>query len=373
MARFLAVTSRGLSEPLAAELKELGFEKCRPRGDAVEVECLWNDLYRLHQSRLATRILKPLIEFIAYNEDDLYYGILRKHDFTSYIELNQNFRIEAHVRDHHKLRDQRFVAMKVKDAVADQFRNKFGGRPDVGREDDVDLKIVVRVVGPKVSVALDLTGEPLSNRGYRLETGLAPLRENVAAGMVRLSGWTPAQPLVDPFCGSGTILIEAALIATGRNPLLQKRRFLFERLKIFKDKSRPSFVPSEPSSVQPRLFGYDADAKVIAKARQNARNAGVEKQIIFEQRAVKDLAAPCVESGVLLTNPPYGERLDDVEKAKATFNEFSQTLKREFKNWDAWILSGNRESIQGLRLKATRRIPLWNGPIECRLLHYSIR
>lgn len=377
MARFIAITSRGLLEPLAQELESLDIRKPRVRPDCVEFDGSWADCFRVHRmSRIASRILLPVLDFVAYNEDDLYYGILRKHDFTKYIEPSQTLRIEAHTRDHKTLRDQRYIAMKVKDAVVDQFWAKFNERPNVGDDETADLRIVVRVVETKISVALDLTGETLSNRGYRKFVGDAPLRENVAAGMLRLSGWQMDRPLVDPFCGSGTILIEAALAMAGGSPLKKKRRFAFESLNQFKKsqtvlEDKPFTKRSPPPKAM--LFGYDVNAGVLEKAQANARAAGVENWILFRQKDVRDLTSPSDQPGVILTNPPYGERMGTDAQVAALMADFSGTLKRQFKNWDAWILSGNREATTALHLKADRRVPLWNGPIDCRLLHYQLR
>jgi len=372
MPKFLAITSRGLIEPLAAELKENNFKHVTAKPDGVEVDCSWAEMQRLHHvTRLATRVLLPVADFIAYNEEELYYGVLRKHDFTKYIDVKQSFRIEAKVRDHVKLRDQRFVAMKVKDAVADQFRQKFGSRPDVGDEEHAALRVVVRVVRNDVSLAVDMTGEPMSHRGYRKEAGEAPLRENLAAGLVLMAGWGHGRKIVDPFCGSGTILIEAALMAAGKPAQVHKNRFLFAKLKNFTPGPKLAREPAAEPPEKPLFYGFDSDGGVIEIAKRNARAAGVEKWIHFEKRDMRQVTAPG-DSGLIITNPPYGERLEDTEKAKALLNEFSSDLKTQFKGWDAWILSGNKEAITGLRLKAARRIPLWNGPIECRFLHYPL-
>jgi putative N6-adenine-specific DNA methylase len=363
---------------LADEIRELGLKRVMARPDAVEVDCSWPDMYRLHlHSRLATRFLMPVSDFTAYNEEDLYHGILRKHDYTKYISPDQTLRVEAHTREHVKLRDQRFVAMKVKDAVADQFRAKFDRRPDVAGEDAADLRLVVRIVGTRVSVALDMTGDLLSNRGYRLSAGSAPLRENVAAGLLRLAGWAPPRPLLDPFCGSGTILIEAALTAAGASGWKRRRPFAFEKLSGFQSEtwaelSRARARKAAPS--KPFLFGYDKDGGMIEKARANARAAGVENWVLFQQRDARELKAPVAGPGALITNPPYGERLEDVAAAKSLMTDFAHALKSGgFQDWDAWILSGNADVSAGLRLKSARKIPLWNGPIECRLLHYPLR
>ena len=363
---------------LAEEIQELGVRRAKARPDAVELECSWAELYRLHfHTRLASRFFLPVSDFTAYNEEDLYYGILRKYDFTNQILPSQTFRIEAHPRDHVKLREQRFVAMKVKDAVADQFRNKFGERPSVGDEETADLRVVVRIVETKVSVASDLTGDSLAHRGYRRFAGEAPLRENVAAGLLRLAKWAPGQALVDPFCGSGTILIEAALVASGASALPRRRTFGFERLRGFQPEAfaearAPSTRKAPPA--KPFLFGYDRDPQVLDKARANARAAGVENWILFQQRDVRDLKAPTsVEPGLIITNPPYGERLENLEAVRQLMSDYSSVLKNQFKGWTAWMLSGNPEASEALRLKASRRAPVWNGPIECRFLSYPLR
>lgn len=378
MPKFLALTSRGLVEPLAAELQSLKLKHVTKRPDVVEFEGSWGDLYRVHLlSRLATRVLLPVADFKAYNQEDLYYGVLRRHDFTKYIMPNQTLRIESHVREHPKLTDQRFVAMKVKDAVVDQFRQKFNERPNVGDEENADLRMVVRVKSQDVSLAVDLTGQPLSFRGYRKFIGEAPLREHVAAGLLRLAGWSPPRPLVDPFCGSGTILIEAALDAAGYSASKFRRGFAFERLRNFQADTwrevQKEVGARKAAPAKPFLFGYDKDARVLEKARANARAAGVENWILFQHKDVSELVAPPVgEPGMIITNPPYGERLEDTAAASALMGVFSKTLKTSFKGWECWILSGNAEAMKGLRLKADRKIPIWNAQLDCRLLKYPI-
>ena len=374
---FLAITSRGLIDPLAAEIASLKVKRVKKRPDAVEFEGSWADAYRVHLfSRLASRVLLPVSDFIAYNQEDLYNGVKRRHDFTKYILPTQTMRVEAHTREHKNLTDQRFVAMKVKDAIADQFRERFGERPNVGDEENADLRVVVRIVRNEISLALDLTGESLSYRGYRKFIGEAPLREHVAAGLLRLAGWEAPTPLVDPFCGSGTILIEAALNMAGYSAVKRRRDFAFEKLRNFQAtvwQELKKEMPRRAAPSKPFLFGYDKDPRVLEKARANARAAGVENWILFQQRDIKELKAPGgVESGTIITNPPYGERLEDTEQAKQLMSDFSKTLKTEFKGWNCWILNGNPEAVKGLRLKSKLKIPIWNGQIECRFLHYPI-
>jgi len=371
---FRAITSRGLLEPLASEIESLGVKMAKLRADSVEFEGSWADVYRVHLfSRIASRVLLPVSDFEAYNQEELYAGILKRHDFTKYITPQQTLRVEAHVRDNPNLTDQRFVMMKVKDAVVDQFWKKYNERPNIGEEDNVDLRIVVRIVNKFVSVAIDLTGESLAYRGYRRFMGEAPLRETLGAGLVRMAGWKAPMPLVDPFCGSGTILIEAALAEAGFSA--NRRNFAFQRLQNFQqetwdklDKEAKRHAP--PAT--PYIFGFDKDAKVLEAARSNARAAGVDKWIKFEQKDVAQLKAPVDAPGMIITNPPYGERLEDVDAAKALMSTFATTLKTQFKGWDCWILNGNPDVITGLRLKAKRKIPVWNAQIDCRFLNYPI-
>jgi 23S rRNA G2445 N2-methylase RlmL len=378
MPRFLAITSRGLLEPLESELQSLKIKRVRKLSDSVEFDSSWSDLYRVHlDSRLATRVLLPILDFDAYNQDDLYAALFKRHDFTQYIFPHQTLRVEAHVRENKNLRDQRFVAMKTKDAIVDQFQEKFSERPSVGDEEKADLRIVIRVIGPKVSVALDLTGESLSNRGYRKVAGEAPVREHVAAGMLRMAKWSAPTPIVDPFCGSGTILIEAALTMVGTSTLKRRRDFAFEKLRTFQsavfDQLRKDAPVRRAAPSKPYLFGYDKDASVIEKARLNAKAAGLENWILFQVKDVKDLKAPGgVEPGIILTNPPYGMRLQDRKAATELMTVFASTLKKEFKGWNAFVLSGDPEVSAGMKLKAKTRTPIFNGPIECRLLNYPI-
>lgn len=376
MPRFLALTSRGLGGALHSELHELGFKKLEMGGPNVSFEASWKEVYRAHlQSRVANRILYPILDFQAYNAEDLYSAIFKKHDFTKYITPDQTLAIESHVFEHRELRDQRFVAQKVKDAIVDQFRKKFDRRPDVDAKNP-DLQVVVRVNRTDISVAIDLTGEPLSFRGYRQQAGEAPLRETMAAGLVDISGWDRAQPLVDPMCGSGTLLIEAALKARG-GLLPRKTPFLFQHLQNFDTAVFAKAQAEAASSIKPiqdlKLFGFDKDPKVIAFARENAKRAGVGDVIHFEVMKIEKLERPeGLTNGTLICNPPYAVRLGQEKEIERLWEDLAHTLKTQFQGWSCWLLSGNKDVSNALHLKTSRKVPVYNGPMECRFLHYQI-
>lgn len=381
---FIALSSKGLRETFDHELKSLGVKHSSTQSGGIRFESPWKDFYRIVlTSRLANRFLLPLKEFKAYNAEDLYSGI-SKIDFVKRFTPQQTFSIQASVMEHKELRDQRFVTMKVKDAIVDQFREKFGERPDVSK-DDPDYRLVVRVYGPEVWVALDLTLDSLAHRGYRKASVEAPLRETLAQGLLQLSKWDSEVPLIDPMCGSGTLLIEAARKALGYSPHVHPPKFLFKNFHQF-DEETFEKVQTEVTSFwksnerqalknkRPRFFGYDKSDRAIEAAKRNALAAGVADWIHFERREIKDLVNPVGQAtGHLITNPPYGERLASRKEVSELASLFSERLKSEFQGWQAWILSGGVEWSEGLRLKAEKSFPLKNGPLEVRFMGYTIR
>ncbi len=400
MATFFALTSRGLVDALRDELAQLGAKNLEKEPGGVYFESNWATVYRANlRLRTATRVVKPILQFPAYKNEDLYNNI-RKFDFTTLIEPHGTLAVEASVRDS-VFQDQRFVAMKVKDAIVDQFRDKYGSRPSVDN-DKPDLVIVVRAYKNTFSVSLDTSGDPLFKRGYRIGTGEAPLKEHVAAGLLRLAEWDGETPIVDPMCGSGTILIEAALQARNIAPGTLRRHFGFMGWKgfdseAFKKELEASMEMEEEGQARvdaalarvypnpigdeakiskeekhrPLFFGYDVDSKVIKMAQANAREAGVDDLISFRRHAMETLEAP-VEKGIIITNPPYGARLGEEETLKDVYRDFSFTLKTRFKGWSAHVLSGNPALSSAMKLKATRKSLVYNGTIECRLLKYDM-
>lgn len=373
MPQFFAVTSKGLADVLFQELSELGLKPLQKGPAGVSFESNWEGVYRANlELRTATRIIRPVLDFPAYQPEELYHNI-QKHDFTKYIGVHDTFTIDANVRES-SFRDQRFVAMKLKDGIVDQFREKFGERPDIDNKNP-DMTIMIKIMKNQVNVAIDTTGDNLSLRGYRVEAGEAPLREHLAAGLIKMTGWNGDKPIVDPMCGSGTLLIEAALILKKIAPGSFRKKFAFQKFADFKpevwDKVVTEALNHEAEDVPVHLYGFDRDAKAIRMARRNAERAGVEDLITFEVSGVDMLDRP-VENGMMILNPPYGERLGVTEELKDSYRDLAFGLKRQFKGWTCWLLSGNEDLTKALKLKSSRRIPVFNGSIECRLLEYKI-
>lgn len=373
MPQFLASTAKGLVDPLEIELQNLGFTNLKKISAGVFFDSNWEGVYRANlQSRLASRILKPILDFPAYNGEELYHNIM-KHDFTKYIDVKQTIKVEATIQDC-AIVDQRFTAMKVKDAIVDQFRDKFGIRPDVDTQNP-HLRIFIKGNKNQFHVMLDTSGDSLFMRGYRKETGLAPMKENLAAGLLKLAEWDQKSPIIDPMCGSGTVLIEAAMMAMNIAPGSHRRHFGFMDLQGFDEEAWDRVVDEAASLEKEELdfnfYGYDIDKKVIQYAKENARRAGVDHVIQFKSESIATIAPP-VEKGLIVTNPPYGARLGDEDNLRDVYRDLGFTLKHRFKGWDAWILSGNKDLILDMHLKATRKHFVYNGPLECRFLKYSM-
>jgi len=380
MPKFVAVTSPGLTEVLTSELAEMGLKKLDTHLSSVEFESNWEGCYRVNlMSRIATRVLLPVLEFPAYKIEDIYHNV-RKHDFTKYIKPNGSLWISAKV-DESALRDQRILAMKVKDAIVDQFREKYEERPNVEKERG--LIIYLRGHKNKFVLSIDTSSPTLNRRGYRMEQVEAPLKENVAAGLLSLAKWDGETPIVDPMCGSGTILIEAALQYIKRAPGTLRKSFAVQGLEIFQEDAwgrvvdevldQEIEIEEGPEGEKPvRFYGYDKDKKAIKMAVENAKKAGVDHLIQFHRKDVAELEPP-VEKGIIITNPPYGIRVGDEFFLVETYKNFSYTLKDRFKGWNAWILSGNRDLTKHFGMKAEQRYPVINGGIDCRLIHYKVK
>lgn len=371
MFRYYAMTSIGLESALEQELLSLGlkpqrdFLGARFEGD-FEV-CARANL----GSRVATRILMELFSFKANNNDQLYNEI-RKFPFEEYFSQQDSIRVNATVQDSF-FKDNRFVALKVKDAIVDRFRDLTGERPSVEKKNP-DVIIQVRVYHNEIDVSFDTSGDSLSHRGYREVSTMAPLREHLAAGLLSLAGWKGDTCVIDPMCGSGTFVIEAALQALNKFPGLDRRRFGFHKLSFFDasvwEKVSQEFLDLEKTETPLRFYGFDINRQAIAAAKANAESAGVSEFCEFKRFSVQELRPP-VESGLLIINPPYGERLASPE-IQDSYRDLGFALKNHFRGWTCWVISGNKDLVGLMGLKSSARIPVWNGPIECRFLKYEI-
>ncbi|MBV8464871.1 MAG: class I SAM-dependent RNA methyltransferase [Burkholderiales bacterium] len=370
--QFFAPCPRGLEDVLAQELKELGAQDVSSTPGGVG---FWGDwrlmqLANLH-SRIASRILWRLVERPYRTEEDVY-KTARGVEWPELFEVTRTIKV-AVTSIGCKLRSLDFVGLKVKDAICDNFRAKGGERPSV---DTVrpDMRIHVFITEHKVTLYLDTSGEALFKRGYRQDTGEAPLRENLAAGILKLAGWQPGVVLLDPMCGSGTFLIEAALMARNVAPGID-RYFAFEQFKHFEAAGWEAIREAAIAAVHPApaapIVGSDTDRKVLAAAEENLAAAGVSDVVTLEQADALERTAPAAE-GILVCNPPYGIRLQEQDELAALYPMLGHALKQRFSGWRAYYLTADMRLAKLIRLSASKRTVLFNGALECRLFEFKM-
>ena len=371
-----ATTQFGLEQLLADELYHLGADITHIGSRAVEFIGDHRLLYEVALwSRLSMRLLRPFAAFHAADEKGLYREVSRI-DWQDFIGPGQTFAITP-VVNRSTFEHSLFVAQLTKDAIVDQFRDRTGERPSVDTRTP-DVRLHLRMTENDVILSLDAAGDSLHRRGYRQHTNEAPLNEVLAAGLVLLSGWDGKQPLIDPMCGSATILTEAGLISQRIAPgLFHQGKFGFENWYDFDpalwNQVREEAKAQRIEEPQAYLAGSDLDPKVIDMAAANITAAGLEDCVRLSVRDVKDAVAPAKEGpGVVLTNPPYGERIGEEAEMTALYKTIGDALKTNFQGYDAFVFTGNLEAAKSIGLKAKRRTPLFNGPIDCRLLKYEL-
>ncbi len=379
MNSLFASTARGLEELLKSELEALGAEGCQIVQGGVHYQVSDRLMYQsLMWSRLASRILLPLTECAVYSDLDLYLGV-QATDWPAIFGSDKTFAVHFSGLNE-VIRNSQYGALKVKDAIVDSFTRKNLPRPNVDR-DQPDIRVNVWLNKDTASIALDLSGDGLHQRGYRQQTGQAPLKENLAAAIVLRSGWQSGTPLVDPMCGSGTLLIEAAMIASDRAPGLQRKHWGFTGWNKF-DSSLWSDVTREAQerarqgmeNTTSRFFGYDNDGRIIDRARINARNAGLSELIRFTCQDVLKLTNPLPQGpgGTVLSNPPYGERLDSEPALIALHGQLGRIMKTHFGGWDLSLFSASPELLSCLQLRADRQFKAKNGPLDCVQKNYRL-
>ncbi|WP_152554924.1 bifunctional 23S rRNA (guanine(2069)-N(7))-methyltransferase RlmK/23S rRNA (guanine(2445)-N(2))-methyltransferase RlmL [Serratia sp. DD3] len=379
MNTLFASTSRGLEELLKSELERLGAHDCKVVQGGVHFQGDDRLLYQsLLWSRLASRILLPLNEFRVHSDLDLYLGV-QAIDWPSVFGVDKTFAVHfSGVNE--EIRNSQYGALKVKDAIVDSFTRKINQRPTVAKQQP-DIRVNVWLQRDMASVALDLSGDGLHQRGYRDETGLAPLKENLAAAIISRSGWQPGTPLLDPMCGSGTLLIEAAMIAADHAPGLQRHRWGFtawsgHQAELWREVLTEAQVRARRGlqETTSRFFGSDNDRRVLEMARSNARRAGVAELITLQVSDVSKLTNPLPQGpvGTVVSNPPYGERLESEPALVALHNMLGRIMKSAFGGWQLSLFSASPELLSCLQLRAERQFKAKNGPLECVQKNYQL-
>ena len=379
MKQLFATTARGFEELLKVELTELGATECKIAQGGVHFQADDETLYRsLLWSRLSSRILLPIVNGKVYSDLDLY-SIVTGQDWLSYFDEKSTFFVDFNGTNQ-EIRHTQFGAMRVKDAIVDYFERQGKARPNVDK-DYPDVRIHVYLNKEELVVSLDLSGEALHLRGYREDTGQAPLRETLAAAIVLRSGWKKGTPLVDPMCGSGTLLIEATQMEAQIAPQLHRLHWGFDYWKGHNqdawDKVKAEAVQQAETyfnqNPKPHFYGFDLDHRVLKKAQKNAQNAGVAHLIQWKQGDVAALKNPSPdEVGTVICNPPYGERLGTTPALIALYSVFGQRLKNEFGGWNASIFSSESTLLDCLRMRSHRQFKAKNGPLDCVQKNYQI-
>ncbi len=366
----IAKTFMGLEPVLANELTQLGAKNVQVGRRMVsftgDKEMMYRANFQLHT---AIRILKPIKHFKALSADDVYEGV-KDIDWTEYLSLDKTFAVDSVVFSE-EFRHSKFVAYKVKDAIVDQFREKTGNRPNISVSNP-DMRLHIHIAEDQCTLCLDSSGESLHRRGYRQESVEAPLNEVLAAGMILMTGWRGETDFIDPMCGSGTLLIEAALIARNMAPGLFRKEFAFEKWpdfdadlfdKIYND-------DSQEREFNHHIYGYDVDIKAVNTARLNVKAAGLTSDITVEEQDFKNFTQP-KEKSIMVTNPPYGERISTSDLL-GTYKMIGERLKHQFTGNEAWVLSYREECFSQIGLKPSIKIPLFNGSLECEFRKYQM-
>lgn len=366
----IAKTFQGLEEILAKELTELGANDVQIGRRMVSFTGDKMMMYRANfHLRTAIRILKPILHFNAKDADEIY-DIVKRIKWEDYMDVNTSFAVDSVVFSD-EFRHSKFVAYRVKDAIADYFREKEGKRPSV-QVTNPDITLHIHIAQERCTLSLDSSGESLHRRGYRQEAVEAPLNEVLAAGMILQTGWQGECDFIDPMCGSGTLPIEAALIARNIAPGVFRKEFAFEKWADF-DQAMFDEIYNDDSAEREfthHIYGYDIDWKAVNIASNNVRAAGLSKDITIEHRDMAEFVEP-TEKAIMVTNPPYGERIT-TDDLLGLYNTIGERLKHAFKGNDAWILSYRKECFDKIGLKPSVIIPFFNGALPCEFRKYEL-
>ncbi|MGV8933056.1 MAG: THUMP domain-containing class I SAM-dependent RNA methyltransferase [Gallionellaceae bacterium] len=370
--QFFAPCPRGLEKPLSDELQALGAEGISATDGGVHFSGPGALSYKINlHSRTASRVLWRVAK-ARYNNEQQIYDAAFALPWADWFDVSRTIKINM-TGIKSPLRSLDFATMKIKDAICDKFREGCGERPSINTQDP-DIRIHAFLDDSWFTLYVDTSGDALFKRGVRQYTNIAPLRENLAAGILILSGWQPGMPLLDPMCGSGTFLIEAAQMTLNILPGIG-RHFAFEKLHTFNDEKwqalRNEAIAAQKPVVSLPIYGSDLYGDELKAARLNLENAGLLDAVSLKQANVLETTAPA-DHGVMVANLPYGERMGELDEMRELYPKLGDVLKQKFKGWNAYLLTADLAMPKSIRLSVSRKTPLFNGALECRLFEYKI-
>lgn len=366
----IAKTFYGLEEVLAEEIINLGGDDVEIGRRAVFFKGDKKMMYKANlHLRTALRVLKPVKAFKAKNADEIY-ETLRKFDWEEYMDVKQTFTVDT-VLFSDIFKNSQYLTYRVKDAIADSFNAKYGKRPSV-RLVNPDIYVHLHISNDMCTLCMDSSGESLHKRGYRVDQTEAPLNEVLAAGMLLLAGWKGQTNFIDPMCGSGTLPIEAALIALNIPAGIYRQRFAFQSWKDYDaDLFDELYDEDTQRPFEHKIYGSDISRQAIAIASKNVESAGLTKYIHLKAKAVQDIVTTVGNEGLLMTNPPYGERIKPAD-LMGLYKDLGERLKHVFAGYQAWVLSYRKECFDNIGLRHSKRVHLMNGALECEMRLYEI-
>jgi len=372
MPEFFAPCPRGLEALLCSDLETSGAQNVHGTEGGVAFSGDWSLCYRINlENRIASRILWRVAEMQYRNEQDIYQAAFGLQ-WPRWFDVAHTIRVNT-TAIRCSLKSLEFITLLVKDAVCDRFRAHCNERPSVNTLDP-DVRIHVYLEDNKLMLYLDTSGDALFKRGVRQHTNIAPLRENLAAGILRLMCWKPGIPLLDPMCGSGTFLIEAAQISLNIQPGIA-RRFAFEKLKNFDavlwSAMRDQAIAAQQPAKFLEIYGSDLYGDALKAAWRNLEESGLAECVNLKQANVLEITAPA-EHGMLVANLPYGERMGEIDELDELYPKLGDLLKKKFSGWTVYLFTADKAILKRMRLSPSKRTPLFNGAIECRLLEYKI-
>lgn len=365
-------TQAGLEEVLAGEVEAAGGRSVQVLRRAVKCSATTAAMYRInYKCRTALRVLKEICEFEADDEKELYENV-KRFDWFSVLDVDQSIAINATVSNSN-MTHSHYVALKTKDAIVDKFREKLNSRPNVDVENP-DLRVHIHITGTRCTMLLDSSGDSLHRRGYRIKQGVAPINEVLASGMILLSGWDKKTDLYDPMCGSGTIVCEANMIARNIPSGFYRKDYGFMRWADFEEEVWDKIVENENAKILPatvKIYGSDVNQNVLSVAREVLESGSFQKDIELKHVAFENSTAPNAEGGFIIFNPPYGERIQK-DDLFAFYKMIGDVLKSKYAGYEAWLITSDMGALKSVGLRTSKKIPLFNGPLECRFVKYEL-